>query len=81
MDPAVRNRKQSRPVRVGLAVALLAGVLAPLAAILAAAAPAGAQTPATTYSAAAPTLDSITSPAVMHDPEHQHLRALERVAG
>src|ERR1700734_3910441 len=63
VDPAVRNRKHSRPVRAGLTVALLAGVLAPIAAILAAAPPAGAQTPATTYSAAAPTLASITSPA------------------
>ena len=62
MDPAVRTRKHLRLARTGLAVALLAGVLAPIALVLSSA-PAGAQTPATTYSAAAPTLASITSPA------------------
>ena len=61
MDPAVRTHPQ-RPVRTVLAVALLTGVLAPVAAILVSS-PAGAQTPATSYSAAAPTLASITSPA------------------
>ena len=61
MDPAVRSHNQLRPVRTGLGVALLAGVLAPIALVLSSA-PVGAQSPGTTYTAAAPTLASITSP-------------------
>src|SRR5580698_5851498 len=61
LDPAVQSRKHLWSVRTALATGLVAAVLAPIAALMSVA-PAGAQTPPTNYSAAAPTLDSITSP-------------------
>ncbi len=62
MNLAAQSRQQFRPVPIALSVALLAGVLAPIAALLSTA-PAGAQAPSSSFSAAAPTLASISNPA------------------